>query len=226
MSQSLNADFSQRACMDTRTMSWQASPSPTVWRKRLDLVAGEFSRVTAVVRYDADSSFHAHDHPEGEEILVLEGTFSDEHGGYSAGTYLLNPPGFRHAPFSREGCIIFVKLRQFAGSEREHVVIDTRSAPWASTDRAGMQRLHLYARPAYPESIALVRYAPGTSRARTRYPGGWEVFVLEGEFEDEDGRYGPGTWLRLPPGASNGVRSPHGCLLYEKRGHLGEQPRG
>src|SRR3546814_2278419 len=68
--------------MDTAAMDWQASPSPTVWRKRLDLVDGEFSRVTSIVRYDPSSSFRAHGHPQGEEILVLDGVFSDEHGDY------------------------------------------------------------------------------------------------------------------------------------------------
>ena len=93
MTDSLNADFSRPAVMDSAAMDWQASPSPTVWRKRLDLVDGEFSRVTSVVRYDPKSAFHAHGHPQGEEILVLEGVFSDEHGDYPAGTFLLNPSG-------------------------------------------------------------------------------------------------------------------------------------
>jgi anti-sigma factor ChrR (cupin superfamily) len=41
---------------------------------------------------------------------VLEGTFADEHGVYPAGTYLRNPPGSRHHPYSPDGCVIFVKL--------------------------------------------------------------------------------------------------------------------
>src|SRR3546814_10670133 len=83
MSDSLNADFRRPARVDTAAVAWQASPSPSVWRKRLDLVDGEFSRVTSVVRYDANSAFHAHGHPQGEEIMVPDGTFSDEHGDRS-----------------------------------------------------------------------------------------------------------------------------------------------
>ena len=114
MDTSLNGDIGVRACMDTASMTWQPSPSGTVWRKRLHLVGGaESGQVTSVVRYEPGSSFPAHDHPDGEEILVLEGVFSDEHGDWPAGTYLLNPEGFRHAPFSREGCRLFVKLRQY-----------------------------------------------------------------------------------------------------------------
>ena len=40
---------------------------------------------------------------------MLEGVFSDEGGDHAAGTYLRNPPGSAHAPFSREGCLLFVK---------------------------------------------------------------------------------------------------------------------
>ena len=70
MVDTLNADFTRRVVMDTAKMEWRASPSPTVWRKRLDWIGGESSRVTSVVRYDPKSSFPEHDHPEGEEILV------------------------------------------------------------------------------------------------------------------------------------------------------------
>ena len=226
MSQTINADLGARAFADTRSMSWQPSPSPGVWRKRLDLMAteeggSEHGRVTSVVRYGPGSAFAAHDHPLGEEILVLEGTFCDEHGEYPQDTYLLNPPGFRHAPFSRAGCVLFVKLRQYGGPGRRRVVVDTRSGPWRPRARAGVEVLPLYADPEHPESVSLVRYAPGASGPRTIHPRGCEYFVLAGMLEDEDGEYPAGSWLRLPPGSAHSPVSPRGCTLYEKRGHLG-----
>ncbi len=224
--ESLNDDFTQRAVMHTRAMDWQASPSPTVWRKRLDLREGEYGRVTSVVRYDADSSFHAHGHPAGEEILVLDGVFSDEHGDYPAGSYLLNPKGFRHAPFSRDGCVLFVKLCQFAGEGRDHVAIDTGAAPWTPGPQPGVELLPLYSDLAWPETVALERLEPGTVLPREEAPGGKELFVLEGRLEDEDGIYETGAWLRLPPGAGHSPRSPEGCTFYVKRGHLTEMLNG
>ena len=87
----INADFSRFAVVHTAQMDWQPSPSGTVWRKRLDLAGpSETGRVTSVVRYDPDSEFHEHPHPDGEEIFVLEGVFSDEHGDYPAGSFLLD----------------------------------------------------------------------------------------------------------------------------------------
>ena len=126
MSDAINGDLSVRAVVDTARMEWVSSPSGSVWRKRVHLVGPpESGQVTSVVRYEPKSRFPAHDHPEGEEILVLDGVFSDEHGDWPAGTYLLNPEGFRHAPSSEPGCLLFVKLRQFPGRERRHVVVDT-----------------------------------------------------------------------------------------------------
>jgi hypothetical protein len=224
MSDSLNADFSRPAAMDTAKMEWQASPSPTVWRKRLDLVDGEFSRVTSVVRYDADSAFHEHGHPQGEEILVLDGIFSDEHGDYPAGTFLLNPPGFRHAPFSKDGCIIFVKLCQFPGDDREHVVVDTPHAEWQAT-APGVEVLPLYRDAHYPEDITMLRLAAGTPLPvdyvdATAAAKGFEIFVVSGELREGEDRYGTGAWLREPRGADRSFVAATGTTLYLKRNHL------
>jgi anti-sigma factor ChrR (cupin superfamily) len=218
--QSLNTDFAQRVVIRTAEMDWQASPSPTVWRKRLDLVDGEFSRVTSVVRYAAESSFHTHGHPAGEEILVLDGVFSDEHGDYPAGSYLLNPKGFRHTPFSREGCVLFVKLFQYAGDERTHFAIDTKAEPWTSGDRPGMEVLPLYSELDWPETMCLERMSPGTALPHEVCRGGKEIFVLEGQLEDGDGNYPAGSWLRLPPDSTHTPRSAEGCICYVKRRHL------
>ena len=89
---SLNADFSKPVTVHTAAVDWQASPSPTVWRKRLHLTGeAESGRVTSIVRYDADSAFPEHPHPDGEEILVLKGVFSDRHGDYPAGAFGFTP---------------------------------------------------------------------------------------------------------------------------------------
>jgi hypothetical protein len=226
MTESLNADVTKRAVLDTHAMTWQPSPSPTVWRKRLDLVGGESSRVTSVVRYDAKASFPVHDHPEGEEILVLKGIFSDEHGDYRAGTYLLNPPGFCHAPFSRRGCTIFVKLRQYGGERREHVVIETTTATWTPGPVPGIDVLPLYRNPRHPETMDLLHVSGGARLSHQACPGGAEIFVLDGVLVSDDGDHGAGTWLRLPDGAewSLGGKGKKGCTLYAKRGHLAAAP--
>ena len=108
------ADLTEAAFADTEAMAWLTSPSPGVERKPLDRDGGEVARATSVVRYAAGSRFSPHRHERGEEFLVLDGVFADEHGRYPAGSYVRNPPGSAHAPFSDEGCTILVKVGHLA----------------------------------------------------------------------------------------------------------------
>lgn len=219
---SINGNMQRRAEMHSATMAWQPSPSGTVWRKRLHLVGpAEAGQVTSVVRYDPNAQFPAHDHPQGEEILVLGGVFSDEHGHWPIGTYLLHPEGFRHAPFSQEGCVLFVKLRQYAGTQRHYVVVETDSVSWEQGPVEGVEEKVLYGDVGYPDSMSLERWGPGTDLGVQRYANGMEIFVLHGGFEDEEGNYEPGAWLRLPPSGEHHPRSPTGCELYIKRDGVG-----
>jgi anti-sigma factor ChrR (cupin superfamily) len=126
----INDDFTQRIVSHADQSLWQPSPLPGVDRRLLDRVGDEVARATSVVRYAPGSRFDAHRHGGGEEILVLDGVFSDESGDHPAGTYLRNPPGSSHAPYSQEGCVLFVKLWQFAATDTISVRLDTRSEPW------------------------------------------------------------------------------------------------
>ncbi|SRR6266436_1613569 len=217
MHESINGDLSARIVVDTKTLPWTPSPSGTVWRKRLHLVGPpEAGQVTSLVRYEPHSEFPSHDHPEGEEILVLEGVFSDEHGDWPAGTYLLNPAGFRHAPYSRGGCHLLVKLRQFPGKDRRHVVVDTQSLSWRN--REGRAIKQLYTQVGYADSMRLERWSSGSRLGQQNYSQGAELWVLGGAFEDERGSYDAHTWLRLPPQSRHCPRSADGCELYVKEG--------
>ena len=217
MTEPLNGDLAARVVVDAQSLPWTASPSGAVWRRRLHHVgAPESGQVTSIVRYERGSAFPVHEHPDGEEILVLEGVFSDEHGDWPAGTYLLNPEGFRHAPFSREGCLLFVKLRQFPGRDRRHVAIDTRTMPWTTAKGRDLKRL--YSQEGYSDRMDLERWRAGTTPGERAYPLGVELLVLQGSFEDEHGRYGAHTWLRLPPRSRHAPRTAAGCELYVKEG--------
>ena len=216
----INADLSEHVVVDTANMQWEASPSGTVWRKPLYREGGEFGPVTSIVKYDAGGKFRTHTHPEGEEILVLSGEFCDDHGRYPAGSYLLNPDGTQHAPYSDQGCVLFVRLRQYDGSDRKQVRIDTRSTEWHPGVMQGLSVLPLYSQANYPENIALVRWQPETYFHEHVHPGGEEILVLEGTFEDEHGEYPQGTWIRGPHMSKHKPFSREGCLIYVKVGGL------
>ena len=218
MAQHIRADFAQRAVVRPGDIDWVPSPIEGVTRRMLDRVGDEVARATSLVRYAPDSSFDAHVHGGGEEFLVLDGVFSDEHGDYPPGTYVRNPPGSSHAPSSTPGCTIFVKLYQFDAADATRVVIDTRKAAFRPGLVDGLSVLPLHA--FGTEHVALVRWAPGTHFRRHRHFGGEEIFVIEGTFEDEHGRYDAGSWLRSPHNSEHTPFSRDGCLIYVKTGHL------
>lgn len=218
---SINGDLGEIVSVDTRAMDWSPSPSGTVWRKRMHLVGEpESGQVTSLVRYEPGATFPTHDHPDGEEILVLEGVFSDEHGDWPAGSYLLNPEGFRHTPFSREGCLLFVKLRQYPGRDRAHVALMTREIDWQPGSSPYIEIKPLYAQQQYSDSVHLERWEHSAALDPITYPEGAEIFVLDGEFRDETGVHGTHSWLRLPAGATHSPSTAAGCTLYVKRGGL------
>jgi hypothetical protein len=106
----VNADLGQRVVIDTRHMAWEPSPSGSVWRKPLYRQEGAFGPVTSLVRYTPGGAFPEHAHPQGEEILVLEGEFRDEHGRYPEGSWIRSPHMSQHTPFSETGCLIYVRV--------------------------------------------------------------------------------------------------------------------
>ncbi|MBT5434316.1 MAG: anti-sigma factor [Rhodospirillaceae bacterium] len=220
MDEGLNDDFSLSVMIDTAPMDWQASPSPTVWRKRLDRAGpAEAGRVTSVVRYDAQSRFGPHPHPDGEEILVLEGVISDHTGDYPAGSYLLNPEGFEHGPFSDDGCLLFVKLRQYPGNNRQHVLLKTAAMAWTATGEHGVEVKTLYHEAGHSEHVRLLRLDARTV-LRLDDTGGIELFVMEGALEADGQTLVSGAWLRSPPGGAVALTANQESTLYLKTGHL------
>lgn len=217
----INADLSVRVAVDTASRRWEGSPSASVWRKPLYRRGGEFGPVTSVVRYDPGGDFRPHPHPGGEEILVLDGVFSDEHGDYPAGTYLLNPEDSVHAPRSAPGCTLLVRLRQYAGAERRQVALDTTRLPWVPGRAPGVEVRLLYRQAGFPETMGMERWAPGSTPGLEAHDDGWELFVLEGGFTDEHGTHGPGYWARAPAGSSLRAECPSGCTVYLRLGAPG-----
>jgi anti-sigma factor ChrR (cupin superfamily) len=126
----INSDYSKRVVINHHDLPWISSPMPGVERRMLDRMGDEVAKASSIVRYQAGSQFQAHLHELGEEILVLNGVFSDEMGDYPAGTYIMNPPGSSHAPYSKTGCTLFVKLRHLGLDQVEREVVNIKTTPW------------------------------------------------------------------------------------------------
>lgn len=217
----LNADFSRRAAVHSDAIAWVNSPMPGVSRKMLDRVGDEVARATSVVRYAPGSHFSAHTHGGGEEFLVLDGVFQDEHGDYPIGSYVRNPPQSFHTPGSEAGCTILVKLWQFAPSDAHQVRLPVAQVPLApdpARPHVLLQQLHRDER----ESVRIETWEP--NREIVNDPsGGLEIFVLDGSFNEGGEGFRAWSWLRLPPGqplhASTGAA---GARVWVKEGHLAD----
>jgi len=220
----INADFSKRAVVHAAQLPWVASPMPGVDRRMLDRIGGEVARATSIVRYAVGSHFSPHVHSGGEEFLVLDGVFQDEHGDYPVGSYVRNPPQSRHTPGAEAGCTIFVKLWQFDPADRTLVRIDTAAAtPEPVPDRPEVSVVPLFRDDR--EDVRIEVWAPAAEIVLD-VPGGIEVLVLDGGFEEGGETFVPQSWLRLPKGARlQATAGPGGARLWVKSGHLNEAPR-
>jgi len=216
----LNADFSQRVAVHAAKLPWISSPMAGVDRRMLDRIGDEVARATSIVRYAPHSHFSPHTHGGGEEFLVLEGVFQDEHGDYPAGSYVRNPPTTRHTPGSEPGCVIFVKLWQFDATDRTEVRIETGKATFKpASGRPGAEIMPLFKDER--EEVRLEQWAP-EARIELALPQGAEFLVLSGSFEEGGEMFAEQSWLRLPAKATLEARSgADGCRVWIKAGHLG-----
>jgi len=219
----IHADLGRAAFVNAASLDWIPSPAGGIERRMIERDGDEVARVTSIVRYAAGSRFPAHTHGGGEEFLVLEGTFRDENGACPAGTYVRNPPGTRHAPFTDEGCTILVKLWWMHPDDQSPARIDTKDpGAWQPSELAGVAECLLHRHPT--EHTLLLRLEPGAELLPRSIDGGEELFVIDGEARDTDTLYTTWSWVRRPRGTAPALISDSGCTLYVKRGHLAHPP--
>jgi anti-sigma factor ChrR (cupin superfamily) len=216
----LHDNLSQRIVIRPDDYIWVDSPAEGVRRMMLDRDGDEIGRATSLVAYAPSSYFPKHTHGGGEEILVLSGTFSDEHGHYPEGSYIRNPIGSSHTPrIGADGALLFVKLWQMQEDDAQRQVMQTKDANWFQGLVPGLKVLPLHEHGT--EHAALVRWAPNTKFSRHQHWGGEEILVLEGTFYDEHGSYPKGSWLRSPHLSQHQpFTREDGALIYVKTGHL------
>ena len=216
----INADFSKPAIVNRSNAEWVLSPESGVDRIMLDRIGDEVARATSIVRYAPGSSFARHEHAKGEEFLVLEGTFSDDSGDYPAGFYVRNPPGSGHAPHSKDGCRILVKLRQFDAEDLTPVVIDTRQQElWFKNDKDDSTwhlPLHQYG----SERVQMLRIPADTEYAMSAGPLGTELFIVTGAIRHGDEELPAESWLRFPAHQQIHIIPLTDIVLWRKSGHL------
>ncbi len=99
----------------------------------------------------------------------------------------------------------------------QRAIVRPGDAAWTPSPQAGVDRIML---DRIGEEIAratsFVRFSPGSFFPFHEHGGGEEVFVLDGVFADEFGRYPAGTYLRDPIGSSHAPYAEAGCTIFVK----------
>lgn len=213
------ADFSKRVVVHSEKLAWVASPMAGVDRRALDRVGDEVARATTIVRYAPGSEFSPHTHTGGEEFVVLEGVFQDEHGDFPAGSYIRNPPESKHKPGSKNGCIIFVKLWQFQPDDRTHVRLQTdlmQSAAHPNFKNVAVTPLY---KDTF-EEVSLLHFKANADMV-INAQGGAELLVLEGSLDEQADTLVKNSWLRVPINSTVNVKAGNnGAKVWLKTGHL------
>jgi anti-sigma factor ChrR (cupin superfamily) len=212
----INVDFTKPVVVDTNQLEWRPSPMKGVERRMLDRIGDEVARATSIVRYAPGSTFPAHTHTGGEEFIVLDGVFQDEHGDYPAGTYVRNPPTTSHVPRSAEGCTIFVKLWQFDMADRTQFRKDMEAELGASVEGIAIAKLH-------EDDREIVTYSKLDAGAMlsSEASGGIEMLVMDGTVIVDGRMLEENSWLRLPEGQKLSVSAgANGAKIWMKTGHL------
>lgn len=194
----IHDDLAVPVVVHAAKQAWSASPAAGVDRRMLFRIGGEVARATSIVRYAPGSAFARHTHIGGEEVLVLDGVFQDEHGDFPAGSYFRNPPGTSHIPASKTGCTIFVRLCQFR--REDNVQIVRRPGEGQKTTRPGAASAIVLFDDGY-EEVRLEDWQAGQTITIDNSRG-LEFLVLSGNLTFANETLEPQTWGRLPAGVS------------------------
>lgn len=88
---------------------------------------------------------------------------------------------------------------------------------WVPSPMPGVERRMLFRiGDEQARATSIVRYAAGSHFSRHAHPGGEEIFVLEGVFQDETGDFPAGSYIRNPPGTGHAPASTDGCTILVK----------
>lgn len=210
----INDDLTLPVIVHAAELPWASSPAAGVDRRMLFRIGEEVARATSIVRYAPRSAFPRHTHGGGEEIVVLDGVFQDEHGDYPAGSYFRNPPHTSHVPASKDGCTIFVRLWQFRANDRAQIVRRPGEGRMLAPRSGAASAIELFDDGF--ENVRFESWLPG-SRVAVENARGLEMLVLAGSLSIGDQTLISQSWIRLPAGqALRAVSGAEGAKIWLK----------
>lgn len=95
------------------------------------------------------------------------------------------------------------------------VLVPSSRQNWVASPAPGVDRRMLFRMgEEKARATSIVRYAPGSSFAPHVHAGGEEFLVLDGIFQDGDGDYPAGTYVRNPPGTAHAPAAAEGATIF------------
>jgi len=214
-----NADYAQRAVERMQDLTWLDSNSPGVSVKFIEASAKDRPRLTMLIRFAPGSRYDLGQYHGGEEFLVLEGSLSDSLGLYRPGFYVRNPTETAHQLYSKDGCLLFLKLGEFGETDHAQRIINTNEEEdWLPGPVAGTRVLPLHMHDT--RSVLMIRWDCSAQFKPGLDPQGEEIFVVRGALEDKQGYYPQGCWIRNPIPSWQSWTGTADTLAYYKNGHF------
>jgi anti-sigma factor ChrR (cupin superfamily) len=106
------------------------------------------------------------------------------------------------------------------------VIVHGSCQAWTPSPAPGVERRMLFRiGEEKARATSLVRYAPGSSFARHVHAGGEEFLVLEGTFQDGEGDYPAGTYVRNSPGTAHSPAAKDGATIFVRLWQFREDDR-
>lgn len=100
---------------------------------------------------------------------------------------------------------------------KNRVLVNSTEMDWLDSPMQGVQRRLLdRVGEEVARATSIVRYAPGSHFSPHEHTGGEEFLVLEGVFQDEQGDFPAGSYIRNPPGSRHTPGSEAGCTIFVK----------
>lgn len=215
----INMDFTKRVVLDTNVVDWQKTGVNGITIKPLAIQDDDLGHLTAMIRYNDKSVYTRKERSNGEELLVLAGTFSTHSGDYPTGTYYRNPRDILQLPFSQHGCIVFAKLNQIHPEDNQKIAKNVCTDAWVDSKySAKMQFLSQHG----TEQTLMVKWPKGYAYKGEGNVGGTEIFVISGELHDDTNCYSAGTWLRTMGAPFSNGKVKEEMVALVKYGHLSD----
>lgn len=206
----MNSNYNEKVSINTDTLTWESTENLNVFEK---LLSSKNNQKTSLIKIEKDGNLKENATINSVEIFVIKGTYINEFGKFTQGSFLRFPQENERYVESITGCIILKKSNYF--TDKNEIIISTESTVWQE-GQGNLKVMPLY------DQTALVRWPKNEKFVQHSHWGGEEIFVIKGCFMDEHEKYQKGSWLRSPHLSTHLPYVKEETVILVKTGHVWE----